>query len=74
MDTSVTGSVKKCPVSPSTEAICKERKIDIKRPKVETPNIELRVPLHEVCDMEPMIPLLPFCQTPGPVTVSQTYL
>ncbi|KAG1815869.1 hypothetical protein EV424DRAFT_1540896 [Suillus variegatus] len=74
MDTSATGSAKKRPVSPSTEATCKDRKIDIKRPKVETPNIELHMPLREVRDTEPMIPLPPFHQTPGPVTVSQTYL
>lgn len=32
------------------------------------------MPLREVRDTEPMSPLPPFRQTPGPVTVSQTYL
>ena len=34
------------------------------RPKVEEPTT----------DAEPMFPLPPFCQTPGPISVSQSYL
>ncbi|KAG1872174.1 hypothetical protein F4604DRAFT_1925770 [Suillus subluteus] len=72
MDTS--NSAKKRSMSPSTEARYKESKISIKRPKLEVPDAEPRRPKREVPDAEPMIPLPPFRQTPGPISVAQTYL
>ncbi|KAG2106483.1 hypothetical protein BD769DRAFT_1393171 [Suillus cothurnatus] len=72
MDTS--NSVKKWSMLPSTEARYKEGKISIKRPKPEVPNAEHRRPKCEVPDGELMIPLPPFHQTPGPVSVAQSYL
>ncbi|KAG2108842.1 hypothetical protein BD769DRAFT_1675125 [Suillus cothurnatus] len=72
MDTS--NSVKKWSMSPSTKACYKEGKISVKRPKPEVPNAEHRRPKREVPDGELMIPLPPFCQTPGPVSVAQSYL
>ncbi|KAG1775223.1 hypothetical protein EV702DRAFT_1047085 [Suillus placidus] len=54
-------SSKKCPMS-QIASRCEDMKIDVKRPKLER------------LDAEPMLLLPPFCQTPGPITVSQTYV
>ncbi|KAG1881864.1 hypothetical protein C8R48DRAFT_766839 [Suillus tomentosus] len=72
MDTS--NSAKKWSMSPSTEARYKESKIGIKRPKLEAPDAEPRRPKREVPDAEPMFPVPPYRQTPGPISVAQTYL
>ncbi|KAG2117746.1 hypothetical protein DEU56DRAFT_918947 [Suillus clintonianus] len=69
MDTS--DSAKKRPISPSHEDTSEGRKISAKRPKVKAPGAE---PRHEVPGAEPMFPLPPFRQTPGPISVSQSYL
>ncbi|KAG2362144.1 hypothetical protein BDR07DRAFT_1485143 [Suillus spraguei] len=52
------------PFTSYKEATCnyKDGKIDVKRPK------------HEEPDTEPMFPIPPFRQTPGPISVSQPYL
>ncbi|KAG2363777.1 hypothetical protein BDR07DRAFT_1483286 [Suillus spraguei] len=65
-------SARKRAMSPSTKATCKDRKIGVKRPKLE--DAEPGIPKREVADAEPMLPLPPFRQTPGPIMVSQTYL
>ncbi|KAG2138252.1 hypothetical protein BD769DRAFT_1384772 [Suillus cothurnatus] len=72
MDTS--NSAQKQSMSPSTEAHYKESKIGIKRPKLEAPDAKPRRPKREVPDAEPMFPVPPYCQTPGPISVAQTYL
>ncbi|KAG2111379.1 hypothetical protein BD769DRAFT_1674372 [Suillus cothurnatus] len=72
MDTS--NSAQKQSMSPSTKARYKESKIGIKRPKLEAPDAEPRRPKREVPDAEPMLPVPPYCQTPGPISVAQTYL
>ncbi|KAG1766912.1 hypothetical protein EV702DRAFT_1050539 [Suillus placidus] len=54
-------SSKKRPMS-QIASRCEDMKIDVKRPKLER------------LDAEPMLLLPPFCQTPGPITVSQTYV
>ncbi|KAG1793160.1 uncharacterized protein HD556DRAFT_1308880 [Suillus plorans] len=55
-------SARKRSMSPSAKATHKDEKIGVKRLKLEAP------------DAEPMIPLPPFRQTPGPILVSQSYL
>ncbi|KAG2120209.1 hypothetical protein BD769DRAFT_1671856 [Suillus cothurnatus] len=72
MDTS--NSARKHPMSPSTKAACKDRKIVVKRPKLEVADAEPSIPKREVPNAEPMFPLPPFRQTPGPISVSQVYL
>ncbi|KAG1867725.1 hypothetical protein F4604DRAFT_1927519 [Suillus subluteus] len=55
-------SVNKRPVSPAIgdkKATCKNGNVIVKRPKLDEP----MYPLHP-----------PFCQTPGPVMVPQSYL
>ncbi|KAG1829050.1 hypothetical protein DFJ58DRAFT_848827 [Suillus subalutaceus] len=75
MDTS--NSVKKRSMSSFTEA-CYKDKDSVKRPKLEAPdaepNAEPRRLKREVPDAEPMFLLPPFRQTPGPISIAQSYL
>ncbi|KAG1850230.1 hypothetical protein DFJ58DRAFT_729323 [Suillus subalutaceus] len=53
---------KKCPNPGHKDAASKDEKMNVKRPKLEATDAEL------------MFPLPPFRQTPGPISVSQSYL
>ncbi|KAG1876865.1 hypothetical protein C8R48DRAFT_768439 [Suillus tomentosus] len=67
-------SARKCSMSPSTKATYKDGKIGVKRLKLEVPDAEPIIPKCEVRNAEPMIPVPPYCQTLGPILVSQSYL
>jgi hypothetical protein len=44
------------------------------RPKLEVADAEPSIPKCKVPKAEPMFPLPPFHQTPGPISISQVYL
>ncbi|KAG1868180.1 hypothetical protein C8R48DRAFT_771878 [Suillus tomentosus] len=76
MDTSNSAKKRSMSLSTDAEARYKEGKNSVKRPKVEEPDAEPIRPERKVTvpNGEAVFPRPPYRQTPGPISVSQSYL